>query len=117
VLKVHVHTLQHNQEVAVYRHLAGVTREHSGREHVRQLQDTFSLNGRSGNKHDVFVMKPLGMSLRTLQKMQQNHIFQSGLVADALDQILTGLNFLHEANVIHTGQCIKVPIPTWLPNE
>lgn len=44
------------------------------------------------------------MSLRTLQDMQENGIFQQALVVGALDQVLIGLDFLHEANVIHTGK-------------
>ena len=102
-LKVHVNTLKHNQELEVYQHLAGVTMEHEGREHVRRLQDSFKLKSRNG-EHDVFVMTPLGMSFRTLQEMQMNGIFQQDLVVGALDQVLTGLNFLHEAEVIHTGK-------------
>ncbi|MCJ1402269.1 hypothetical protein MMC11_005489 [Xylographa trunciseda] len=100
-LKVHVNTLKHNQELEVYRHLAGVTMEHSGREYIRRLEDSFKLKSRHG-EHDVFVMTPLGMSLRTLQEMQEYGIFQQTLVVGALNQVLTGLNFLHEADVIHT---------------
>jgi len=103
VLKVHVNTLEHNQVLEVYRHLAGITMEHSGRRHIRWLEDSFKLKSRSG-EHDVFVMTPLGMSLRTLQKKQKNGVFQQPLVVPALDQVLTGLNFLHEADVIHTGK-------------
>jgi serine/threonine-protein kinase SRPK3 len=102
VLKVHVNTLKHNQELDVYRHLAGVTEEHPGREYVRQLKDSFTLKSHNG-EHDVFVMKPLGMSLKTLQEMQKGGTFQQILVVSALNQVLLGLNFLHEADVIHTG--------------
>ena len=107
-LKVYVNTLKHNQELRVYRHLAGITMEHSGRVYVRKLEDSFKLKGRNG-EHDVIVMTPLGMSLKTLQKMQTNGIFQQTLVVSALDQILTGLNFLHEAHVIHTGKHLYNP--------
>lgn len=101
VLKVHVNTLKHNQELEVYRHLASGNEEHPGRDHVRQLENSFKLRGPNG-EHDVFVMKPLGMSLRTLQEMQKGHVFQKDLVTVALSQVLLGLNFLHEAGVIHT---------------
>lgn len=108
MLKVHVNTLKRNQELEVYRHLAGVSKEHSGREYIRQLEDSFKLKGPNG-EHDVFVMTPLGMSLRTLQEMQKNGTFQQTLVVGALDQVLTGLNFLHEADVIHTGKYLPSP--------
>ena len=108
MLKVHVNTLEHNQELQVYRHLAGITMEHSGREYIRKLEDSFKLESRNG-EHDVLVMTPLGMSLRTLQEMQKNKIFQQTLVLGALDQLLTGLNFLHEADVIHTAKSLPKP--------
>jgi hypothetical protein len=49
-------------------------------------------------------MPPLGMSLRTLQEMQKDHVFQKTLVTNALDQTLFGLNYLHDADVVHTGK-------------
>ncbi|KAF4438882.1 hypothetical protein F53441_12703 [Fusarium austroafricanum] len=65
--------------------------------------DSFKLKGPNG-EHDVFVMTPLGMGLRTLQEMQKDDIFQQSLVIGALGQVLLGLNFFHEADVVHTGQ-------------
>ncbi|KID69520.1 protein kinase-like protein, partial [Metarhizium hybridum] len=47
-------------------------------------------------------MKPLGMSMRTLQNMQKKKTFHQDIVARAVEQVLLGINFLHEANVIHT---------------
>lgn len=102
VLKVHINTMKHNQELEVYRHLASVTKKHQGHKYIQQLKDSFKLKSRSGGEHDVFVMTPLGMSLRTLQGMQKNGIFQQTLIVSALDQVLIGLNFLHEADMIHT---------------
>ncbi|KAF5719408.1 serine threonine kinase [Fusarium globosum] len=75
--------------------------DHAGRQHVREVQDTFKLSGPHG-EHEVFVMSPLGMSLKILQELQQDNVFQQSLVTSALDQILLGLNYLHDADVIHT---------------
>ncbi|CAF3501356.1 unnamed protein product [Fusarium graminearum] len=101
VLKVHISTLKHNQELLVSKHLSDVNFDHAGKKHVRQFQQTFKLNGPHG-EHDVFVMRPLGMSLRTLQELQKDKVFQKDLVIGALDQTLLGLDYLHDANVIHT---------------
>lgn len=103
MLKVHINTIQRNQELNVYRHLSGFTMDHPGREYVRQFHDSFKLKGPHG-EHDVFVMTPLGMSLRTLQELQKDHVFQQSLATTALSQALLGLNYLHEADVIHTGE-------------
>ncbi|KAI1063423.1 hypothetical protein LB506_012808 [Fusarium annulatum] len=48
------------------------------REHVRKVGDTYKLSGPYG-EHEVFVMPPLGMSLRTLQELQQDNVFQQAL--------------------------------------
>ncbi|RBQ77302.1 hypothetical protein FVER14953_06598 [Fusarium verticillioides] len=53
-------------------------------------------------EHEVFVMSPLGMSHCTLQELQKDRVFQQTLVTSALDQTLLGLNYLHDADVIHT---------------
>ncbi|KAG7151020.1 Serine/threonine-protein kinase SRPK like [Verticillium longisporum] len=101
-LKVHINGLRSNQELKVYRHLADINGEdHPGQEYVRRLEDAFKLKGPDG-EHDVFVMTPLGMSLRSLQEMQKDDVFQKNLVMSVLDQALLGLAFLHEANVVHT---------------
>ncbi|TLS21545.1 uncharacterized protein PpBr36_10251 [Pyricularia pennisetigena] len=72
-----------NQELAVYQHL-------SGWDHVRQLRDYFTVEGCGDNrKHDLFVMRPLGISLRKLQETQPHQVFESSLVADAMDQTLS----------------------------
>ncbi|KAK9444484.1 Protein kinase-like protein [Metarhizium brunneum] len=102
VLKVHINSLKYNHELAVYRHLAHHTEDHPGRNHVRQFHDSFTLNGPNGN-HEVFVMEPLGMSLRSLQGIQRHGAFPEQLVIGALAQVFLALDFLHEAGVIHTG--------------
>jgi len=71
----------------MYKHLAGVTIEHSGRLYVRRLEDSFKIKSSNG-EHDCFVMTPLGMSLRTFQEMQPDSIFEQSLVKSALDQVL-----------------------------
>ncbi|KND88080.1 Serine/threonine-protein kinase SRPK [Tolypocladium ophioglossoides CBS 100239] len=105
VLKVHINTLKHNQELKVHQHLAGINTEHPGREYVRRFEDSFKLKG-PNSEHDVFIMIPLGISLRTLQEMQKDNVFQQSLVVTALDQVILGLSFLHEADVIHTDNLL-----------
>lgn len=51
VLKVYVNTLEHNQELEIFKHLAGITAEHSGRAHVRQLEDSFKLKSCNGERN------------------------------------------------------------------
>ena len=108
MVKAHINTLKHNQELEVFRHLAAITEEHSGRAYVRRLEDSFKLKSSNG-EHDCFVLIPLGMSMRTLQELNKDGIFAQSVVKGALDQLLFGLNFLHEADVIHTGNFASGP--------
>ncbi|KAH7317229.1 kinase-like protein [Rhexocercosporidium sp. MPI-PUGE-AT-0058] len=43
IIKLHVNTLKHNRELEVYKHLAGVTIEHSGRLYVRRHENSFKI--------------------------------------------------------------------------
>ncbi|EFY93180.1 protein kinase-like protein [Metarhizium acridum CQMa 102] len=104
VLKLYINTLKHNKEFEVYKHLANILphlSDEPGHENVRQIDDSFQIQGPNGI-HDVLIMKPLGMSMRTLQNMQKGRIFKQEVTARAIEQVLLGINFLHEANVIHT---------------
>ncbi|EFY91659.1 protein kinase-like protein [Metarhizium acridum CQMa 102] len=101
VLKVHINTLKYNHESIVYQYLANHTEDHPGRKHVREFHESFSLKGPNGD-HEVFIMAPLGMSLRSLQEIQIGGVFHEQLVIGALAQVFLALDFLHEAGVIHT---------------
>lgn len=104
MLKVHVNTLEHIQELEIYKHLSTVPEEHIGRGYIRDLKDSFDIPGRHGKTHKVFIMTPLGMSLRSFQEIQKDHVFVPDLVRSALRQVLMGLNYLHASQVIHTGK-------------
>ncbi|KAL2167291.1 hypothetical protein VTG60DRAFT_1450 [Thermothelomyces hinnuleus] len=75
--------------------------DYPGRQHVRELHDSFTLTSQHGDR-EVFVMTPLGMSLRTLEEIQSKRVFQKVLVTSSLDQVLVGLDYLHSAKVVHT---------------
>ncbi|EKD17739.1 protein kinase-like protein [Drepanopeziza brunnea f. sp. 'multigermtubi' MB_m1] len=47
VIDAHLNTLNYNQELQVFNHLASITKEHSGRFHVRQLKDSFNMKSRN----------------------------------------------------------------------
>lgn len=98
-----MNTLEENNEKRIYSHLSGFAPDYPGRQHTRQLGESFELQGPHG-KHDVFVMEALGMSLRTLQEQQKPQVFAKDLVVSALDQVMRGVLFLHEVDVVHTGE-------------
>ncbi|KAI0134009.1 CMGC protein kinase [Xylariales sp. AK1849] len=102
-LKVHINALASNRELEIYQYLKGVeSDDHPGREMIRMLEDNFKVQGPYG-AHDIFVLPPLGLSLRAFQDMMPDHIFAQSLVQMALQRVIAAVNFLHrEADIIHT---------------
>lgn len=103
-LKVHINALTSNRELEVYQYLKGVESDHPGRDMIRMLEDSFKLQGPYG-PHEIFVLPPLGLSLRAFQDMMPDHIFAQPIVVMALQRVLAALDFLHgPANLTHTGK-------------
>lgn len=108
---MHINTLISNQELEVYQYLKGIDSDHPGRDMIRNLDDSFELHGPYGT-HKVFVLPPLGLSLRAFQDMMPRHIFAQPIVRIALQRVSVALDFLHgPANLTHTG---KVPLTVFL---
>lgn len=103
---MHINTLQHNRELEIYQHLNSPAldqSDHGGKEHLRELYDYFRVESPHGT-HDVFVLRPPGDSIRDLQKLMPDRVFDHQVVPDILLQILPTIHFLHtEANITHTG--------------
>lgn len=85
-LKVHINTLKLNRELEVYQYLKSVDSDLPGCEMIRKLEDFFELPGPYGT-HQVFVMPPLGLSLRAFQDMMPGHIFAQPIVRIALQRV------------------------------
>lgn len=103
-LKVHINALTSNRELEIYQYLKVVESDHPGREMIRMLEDSFKLQGPHGT-HEIFVLPPLGLSLRAFQDMMPGHIFAQPIVVIALQRVLAALDFLHgPANLTHTGK-------------
>lgn len=59
--------------------------------------------------HDVFILRPLGTSIRDLQKAMPGGVFNAEIVPEILIEILPTVHFLHkEANITHTGQLTEL---------
>ncbi|KAK7414584.1 hypothetical protein QQZ08_012529 [Neonectria magnoliae] len=102
VLKVHVTNVTHLRELEVLQYLKSIQSEHSGREQIRLLDDHFTIQGSCG-PHIVFVLPPLGVSVKLLQELQPDGVYDEGTAVSAIQRTVLALNFLHhEASVIHT---------------
>lgn len=90
-------------------HLKSIQSEHSGREQIRLLEHHFTIQGSCG-PHVVFVLPPLGVSIKLLQELQPGGVYNEETAVSAIQQTVLALNFLHhEANVIHTGMSSTSP--------
>lgn len=102
-LKIFVNRIPRNPELEVLQHLESIQSEHNGREFMRLLEASFQLQS-SGGLHDVFVLRPLGLSLQALQRYQPNRVLYENVATSTAQCALIALNFLHEeAKVIYTG--------------
>ncbi|KAH8840865.1 hypothetical protein MCOR19_011802 [Pyricularia oryzae] len=102
-LKIFVNRIPRNPELEVLQHLESIQSEHNGREFMRLLEASFQLQS-LGGLHDVFVLRPLGLSLQALQRYQPNRVLYENVATSTAQCALIALNFLHEeAKVIYAG--------------
>ncbi|KAI8664565.1 Protein kinase domain-containing protein [Fusarium keratoplasticum] len=106
-LKVYVHTSRFHRELPLYKDkdmspkLA--TTENPGRKNIRQLLDSFEVDGPHG-QHVALVFQPAQMSLRDMKLVfRKDGGFDEMFVKGAVEELLKALDFLHsEAHVVHT---------------
>ena len=92
-----------DRELRVYEHLAKVDSSHPGQSLIRELYDSFKLQGPSGT-HRCLVLQPMNITL--LEMMGRNpRPFDLPLLKMTVQRLLWALDFLHtEAEVIYTGK-------------
>lgn len=91
------------RELRVYEHLAKVDSSHPGQSLIRELYDSFGLQG-PGGTHRCLVLQPMNMTLLEMMRMNPRP-FDLPLLKMTVRRLLLSLDFLHaEADVIHTGR-------------
>ncbi|KAI9666607.1 MAG: hypothetical protein M1821_004543 [Bathelium mastoideum] len=101
-LKVYINSSKYHRELPIYEEINNLQTSHEGRKYVRQMYDSFELQGPHGT-HICLVHQPLGISLGELKELTPDGLFSPELVRQTLRCILTGLQYLHtEVRVIHT---------------
>lgn len=64
--------------------------------------DDFRIRGPYGS-HQCLVFETLGVTLTNLRDLFENRALEKTLLQKVLFMIVTGLDFLHQAGVVHTG--------------
>jgi serine/threonine protein kinase len=64
--------------------------------------DDFRTRGPYGF-HQCLVFETLGVTLTNLRDLFENRALEKTLLQKVLFMIVTGLDFLHQAGVVHTG--------------
>ncbi|RAQ57642.1 protein kinase domain protein [Aspergillus flavus] len=105
VLKVSTYFPDHptvtDREFRAYEHLAKVDSSHPGQSLIRELNDSFDLQGPDGT-HRCLVLQPMHMTLLEMRGLNPRP-FDLPLLKMTVIRLLLALDFLHaEAEVIHT---------------
>lgn len=102
-LKVCVLGNNQNAEVAISHHIAAIDDElHPGKDRLRIATDNFHVQSAGGN-HQCLVFPPLGMTLANLRDLFEERALEKNLLQFCLFMVTLGLDFLHQAGIVHTG--------------
>ncbi|KAL6303398.1 kinase-like domain-containing protein [Sparassis latifolia] len=88
-------------ELAFLQHLSCSHPEHPGFSRVVRLLDSFHHVGPYGS-HLCIVTEVLGESVQWLSQYYRGGRFHPVVVKDIIQQVLLGLDYLHQSNIIHT---------------
>lgn len=90
------------QEVAISDYLRSIDAEHPGKSYLRVALDNFEIEGPQG-LHQCLVFPALGMSLTSLRDLFDERAIEKTLLQKFLLVIVTALDFMHQAGIVHTG--------------
>lgn len=109
-LKVYTNASRVHRELPIYKHINSLPSQHTGRDCVRNLLDSFEIDGPRG-KHTCLVHEALGMNMEELRDLVPGRMFGADLIRQTLRDVLRGMHFLHEeARIVHTGQLRILPV-------
>lgn len=101
-MKAHVGTKEQVPEIEISKELNAI-KGHVSAQFVRVVMDSFEVEG----EHRTFpfmIYPPAGIDLDDVMHMYDDKMFDEELLKAAVRDILVGMAFLHQADVIHTGE-------------
>jgi serine/threonine protein kinase len=101
-------TIDNHREIKFYEHLISLVSQHRGSAYIRDIRDTFEIDGPDG-RHLCLVHSPMHMTIRDLEYLNPLRRLPEALLRCILFNILQALSFLHEeAQVIHAGKPLGI---------
>jgi hypothetical protein len=67
------------------------------------MVEDFAVTGPAG-QHRCLVFEPLGLSLNAFRQLCSDRVLDKTILQQSLLLILLGVDFLHQAGVVHTGK-------------
>jgi hypothetical protein len=102
-LKVCTSDEETTQEFAISHHIKSIEADHPGKQRLRVALDGFQLNDNS-HVHQCLVFAPLGLTYTQFRNMFPSKALDKDLLKQSLLMIFLGLDFSHQAGVVHTGK-------------
>jgi serine/threonine protein kinase len=91
-----------DNEVAISQYIKSIDAEHPGIQMLRVVLDEFQITGPHGT-HQCLVFEPLGISFTKFRHRFPEGGLNPEVLQWAVQQVLLGLDFLHQAGIVHTG--------------
>ncbi|KAB8253552.1 kinase-like protein [Aspergillus pseudonomiae] len=101
IMKVHVRAKGQLPEVVISKHLQAMHSTHGGEKYVRLILDAFEIPGPYG-VHPCLLYEPAGIDIRDYIHCLEGDKLPENLLRPAIRFVLIALDYLHQANIIHT---------------
>lgn len=94
--------------MVISNHFKSIDAEHHpGKRHLRVALENFHIDGPHG-PHQCIVFPALGNTLTTLRDLFEERALEKTLLQKFLFVIITALDFMHQAGVVHTGSVLSL---------
>ncbi|KAK2796382.1 hypothetical protein FQN50_009572 [Emmonsiellopsis sp. PD_5] len=100
-LKVNVRSKKPNPEVELSKYMASVTEVHGGEKNIRQILDSFDIQGPHGT-HCCVLYEPTGIDISTFIHRLESEALPEILLRVTTRVVLIALDYLHQLDIIHT---------------
>ncbi|KAL2754336.1 hypothetical protein ACRALDRAFT_1063202 [Sodiomyces alcalophilus JCM 7366] len=106
------------QEVAISNHIKNIDApDHPGKHRLRVVLDNFEIEGLNANRHHCLVFAPLGQPLTKFRRSFPGNALDPDGLRFTLLWVIMGLDFLHQAGVIHTDLSPNNILVSFNPGE